>query len=211
MIKIHSIKVYGLKDALKSTSFSYRSEIPEIESIDLTERMVQVSKTLGLKPAGMGEDKNLRFILVQFIVDASRYWWTEMDTYHFLERQSQGTLHCFKGFDFEDRKDENIDPIIWNRFKEIIQDFKDNPTKENRMRYKANLPEGFIITSALSTNYATLKTIYKQRHNHPIPEWKTFCDFIGSLPLAPTLGLVPEDKYKESIKDLSEIKNYYEL
>ena len=211
MIKIHSIKVYGLLDAIKSTSFSYKGEIPEIKDIELTDRMINVCRTLGSKQGIMGEDKFLRFINVQFVVEASKYWWAECDTYHFIERQSQGTLHCDKRFNYESIKDPNIDPIIWNRFIDIMNEYVNNPTLENRMKFRANLPEGFAMTSALYTNYATMKTIYKQRHNHPLPEWHTFCDFITQLPLSVVLGLVPKDKYPDNFKSLDDIKNYYEI
>lgn len=221
MIKIHSIKVYGLLDSIKSTSFSYRGEIEEINNIELTERMIKVSSLLGNKSAGLGEDKNLRFIQVQFIAEASRYWWTEMDTYHFVERQSQGTLHCMRKFNYDLVKDPFIDPIIWDRFIEIVEEFKSNPSEENRMRFKANLPEGFILTSHLTTNYATLKTIFSQRHSHPLPEWGVFCQFISDLPLARELGLLGKkfDKFnldrkeiksidKEDVIDNSKIESY---
>ena len=128
-------------------------------------------------------------------------------------------------FNYDSVRDDNIDPLIWNRFIEIVEEFKVNPSKENRMRFKANLPEGFILTSHLSTNYATLKTIFNQRHNHPLPEWQVFSQFISDLPLSRELGLLGKNSNLDSIKSLNKedslesdkiedfqyISNFYDL
>ena len=34
----------------------------------------------------------------------------------------------------------------------------------------------------MTTNYRQLKTIYRQRKNHALPEWKAFCKWIETLP-----------------------------
>jgi hypothetical protein len=36
----------------------------------------------------------------------------------------------------------------------------------------------------MTTNYRQLKTIYKQRRTHTLPEWQAFCDWIETLPYA---------------------------
>ena len=39
-------------------------------------------------------------------------------------------------------------------------------------------------------SYQTLRRIVEQRHNHRLPEWHTFIDWIKTLPLAEELILV---------------------
>ena len=45
-------------------------------------------------------------------------------------------------------------------------------------------PAGCQITAGLTTNYRQLKTIYAQRKNHRLPEWREFCKWIETLPMA---------------------------
>ena len=45
-----------------------------------------------------------------------------------------------------------------------------------------NIPSGFELTAAMTTNYRQLKTIYQQRRNHALPDWQMFCDWIETLP-----------------------------
>lgn len=56
--------------------------------------------------------------------------------------------------------------------------------KEYFLRIVAACPQGLMKTMRISTNYLQLKTIYKQRRHHKLPEWQMFCDWIESLPCA---------------------------
>ena len=51
------------------------------------------------------------------------------------------------------------------------------------------LPEGWIQKRTWSANYETLRSIYKQRKNHKLTEWHTFCNKIEQLPYAEELIL----------------------
>lgn len=48
-------------------------------------------------------------------------------------------------------------------------------------------PAGFELTARLTTNYRQLKTIYSQRKNHRLPEWREFCQWILTLPYSKEL------------------------
>ena len=43
-------------------------------------------------------------------------------------------------------------------------------------------PCGFKLTARMTTNYRQLKTIFKQRQFHRLPEWREFCAWIKTLP-----------------------------
>ena len=58
------------------------------------------------------------------------------------------------------------------------------------------MPSGFELTARLTTNYRALKTVYAQRKNHRLPEWRAFCRLIEELLYARQL-IVPKDKQKE--------------
>ena len=60
-----------------------------------------------------------------------------------------------------------------------------NVTESQKEKYLEILysnPSGFILGARLVTNYRQLKTIYAQRKNHRLPEWREFCDWIKTLP-----------------------------
>jgi hypothetical protein len=51
------------------------------------------------------------------------------------------------------------------------------------------LPESWLQTRTWSCNYEVLRNIYRQRKNHKLSEWHTFCDWIETLPYADLLIL----------------------
>lgn len=44
------------------------------------------------------------------------------------------------------------------------------------------LPQGYNIRYTWCANYEVLANIYKSRKNHRLPEWRSFCDWIKTLP-----------------------------
>ena len=46
------------------------------------------------------------------------------------------------------------------------------------------MPSGLELTARMTTNYRQLKTIYAQRKNHRLPEWRRFCEWIEDLPMS---------------------------
>ena len=44
------------------------------------------------------------------------------------------------------------------------------------------MTSGFELAARMTTNYLELKTIYRQRRNHRLPDWHMFCDWVESLP-----------------------------
>lgn len=46
------------------------------------------------------------------------------------------------------------------------------------------LPNSYNQRRTVTLNYEVLLTIYKQRKNHKLDEWRTFCDWIKELPYA---------------------------
>ena len=65
--------------------------------------------------------------------------------------------------------------------------------KDEFKRVKALLPEGFLQTRGVVTNYQTLRTVNYQRRNHRLFEWREFCRFCTGLPYS-YLILLRRDK-----------------
>jgi hypothetical protein len=71
----------------------------------------------------------------------------------------------------------------------------ENEDPEKYLEILYSNPCGFKLTARMTTNYQQLRTIYKQRKNHRLPEWKEFCGWIESLPYANEL-ITGENKEK---------------
>ena len=61
---------------------------------------------------------------------------------------------------------------------------------EELQRAKAELPMGTEQDFVDVYSYQTLRRIVAQRHNHRLPEWHTFIDWVKTLPFAEELILV---------------------
>ena len=66
---------------------------------------------------------------------------------------------------------------------EHIKETMQNGLKEKYLEILYSNPCGFRLTAKMTTNYRQLKTIYSQRKNHRLPEWRAFCRWIETLPM----------------------------
>lgn len=188
LFHIDNTFVYGLEHAVKASGNPMRTKI---DTSDPTERDYLRAMRLGSTPSGEGHDNYLKGVLVQFDVTAPLYWWKEAQRYHWLDFiSSQSTMHCLLKFDPKSQCVEETDPVILERFVELLNEYKwipDTPENADLKKGKwrilvASLPSGFCLGASMTTNYQQLKTIYKQRRNHKLKEWHIFCDWVEGLP-----------------------------
>ena len=107
---------------------------------------------------GTEHSKVTRGILVWAKITAPIYWWCEMETYVVGHQRlsSESTMHIdCKGLSGEDL-----------------------------VKAKAEIPMGKELTKVDFFSYQALRNIVKQRHNHRLPEWHQFCDWVKTLPFA---------------------------
>lgn len=177
---ISKVKVYGLENAIIGSKYP---KAVDLES--LTPELTKTCVKLAQCEKGTGHDNWLKGVIVQFDLTFTIKAWTEGERYHFLEFiSSQSTMHKIAEFDFDEAYISYVDPVIVNRMKELKQQYKDNPTPENYLVLLYSNPCGFRLTAKMTTNYQQLKTIYAQRKNHRLPEWREFCKWIETLPYA---------------------------
>ena len=189
-IKIFNVQVWGIREALIRAKYPMETLVNEDMSRDSRqiEDLLDLGGRLGGSPIGHGDDKFLRQIMVAFDVLAPRYWWAQFDTYGvFTTKNSQSTMHKGKALDYDLLANRYVDPFILARFKDLVAQYEVDPTTDNLLKVKSNLPEGIRLAAGITTNYAQLKTIYYQRKNHRLPEWHDFCGWIASLPYAKEL------------------------
>jgi hypothetical protein len=144
--------------------------------------------TLATCKTGTGHDQFLTGIVVQFDLTFTVKAWTEAERYHFFDFvSSQSTMHRIAKFDLDKAYIEYVDPRIIEIMKEKVAEYNrlDYDSDMMKRRYLEILysnPCGFKLTARMTTNYRQLKTIYQQRKNHRLPEWRDFCDWIRTLP-----------------------------
>lgn len=191
-MKIFNTEVFGIESALIRAGYPMQEVVNERIDLDATpwDHLIRRGTRLGHTQIGLAHDKYLRTIHCHFDITAPRYFFQELRTYTHITMNSQSTMHRIQNMDIERMVNSNVDQRVLAVFKEYVDAYKANPSEENLLKLKANLPEGFELTSAVDANYASLKTIFAQRRNHRLPEWREFCQWVGELPYAVEFGVV---------------------
>ena len=193
-LSIFNTQVWGVREALIRAGYPMKDVVNQNMDLDprTIEDMLRLGNSLGRSPIGHGDDKFLRQIQVGFDMLAPRYFWAQFDTYHHTVKNSQSTMHKGKSLDYDRMANAYVDPFVLARFKEIVAKYQENPSEETLLAVKSNMPEGIRLAAGVTTNFAQLKTIYYQRKNHRLPEWRSFCEWIASLPYAKVLGVTQQ-------------------
>lgn len=183
---IDTIEVGGLGAALKALRLPFgkepRSQVYKgyerevccddyisfhvIEKICADYKDIDLMQTLVRR--GDEHAKVLRGITVWCEINAPRYWWQECDRYSVGAccLASNSTMH--------------------QQGKGLAED--------ELVEMKEHLPEGTMQKRVWMFSYQTLRRIYFQRRNHRLPQWRVFCKWIESLPLADKLITVESDR-----------------
>lgn len=176
-MKVENLKVYDLDESIKASGYPMRTELDtnEIEKKDL-------KRCFNLTKASNGNGAHgqwLTGVRVAFDLTCTNKMWVEAERYRFLEFvSSQSTMHRITKFDIKSQCCEYVDDRIIAIVNEKIDEYNANPTSENYLAVLYNIPSGFELTARLTTNYRCLLNIWVQRHDHRLPEWREFCDYI---------------------------------
>ena len=156
--------------------------------------------------AGSSDRKFMRMIHVQADVTGPLYWWKEYDTYKVgTVANSCSTMHTIH------KRDLTLDDFSHEHLSERGIEFLQNLINEinrNRSLYTEGfkgvpgdndcdvkpfdknywwqiiqlLPSSFNQMRTIDLDYETLFSIYHQRKNHKLNEWREFCKWIETLP-----------------------------
>lgn len=187
---VRNAQVYGLEESIRGAKFPMTTNVNDI-SRELTPGI----KSLAMSPKGEGHDNWLNGVVVQFDLTATNKFWVEMERYHFIDFvSSQSTMHRITKFNLDEVYNEYVDPRIIEIMKEKQNRYNNETLSEDERKqlYYELLysnPSGFILSARMTTNYRQLKTIYAQRKNHRLQEWKNFCTWIESLPYSELITL----------------------
>lgn len=189
---IKNVNIYGFDESVKASKYPMSVDIDKCTT-EITNRVI----SLGQAETGSGHDQFLTGIIVQFDLTFSIKAWVEAERYHFLDFvSSQSTMHRISKFDPALQCNEYVDPRVIDILKEKISVYNENPSKENYLKVLYNVPAGFTLTARMTTNYRQFKTIYQQRKNHRLPEWREFCSWLETLPHSELItGEVTENEH----------------
>ena len=190
---ISNVEVYGLHESFR------RSKFPMAASPDDVDDSYKLfHQKLGQSRSGSGDDNWLMGIIVQFDLTCTIKMWTEAERYHFFDIiSSQSTMHKISKMEIEENCIEYVPPTIIEEVERLKAQYNDDKTPENFLKLVYSVPVGFKLTAGMTTNYRQLKTIYYQRRNHRLPEWREFCEWMETLPLFKELVLGDEVKENE--------------
>ena len=179
---ITNVNVYGLENAIKCSKYPMSVDISTLNT-DITNTV----KKLGNAQKGSGHDNFLKGIIVQFDLTMTPKMSVELERYHFIDFiSSQSTMHRITKFDLDKAYIEYVDKRIIDIMKDKVTQYNNETDKEKKEKLYLEIlysnPCGFKLTAGMTTNYQQLKTIYYQRKNHKRPEWRTFCEWIETLP-----------------------------
>ena len=183
--KIENIQVYGYDRAIKASGNPMRTKFDRGE---VTEKDMLRATKLGTSKAGAGHDNFLKGVIVQLDVTAPLYWWKQAQRYHWFDFvSSQSTMHCLMKFSVKDQCVPETDPRVLDVLQQLIDEYNSLPEFDDERKRKwrtivATLPCGFCLGATMTTNYQQLKTMYSQRKNHRLIEWKIFCEWCETLP-----------------------------
>ena len=177
---VTNTKVYGLDESIIRAKYPMSVDVSTLNS-EVTKGVMKLAQC----EKGTGHDNWLNGVLVQFDLTYTVKAWTEAERYHFLDFvSSQSTMHRIAQFDLDKQYDSHVDPRIIAIVKELADKYNETKDPEDYLKLLMSNPCGFQLTAGMTTNYRQLKTIYAQRRTHRLPEWREFCAWIETLPMA---------------------------
>lgn len=187
-MKVSNCSVFGFYEALVASGLPMKttfneSDFAKEESncyVELDDKNFARGIKLGTVPTGTGHDSFLKLINVQMNITTSIKVWTEMQRYHFFDiGSSQSTMHRAAKMNIRECCNSFVDSTIIDILDELQAQYNSGIITFEQFVY--NLPVGFELTARVTTNYLQLKTIYHQRKNHKLKEWRDFCEFLKTL------------------------------
>lgn len=177
-MKIKNIRVYGLSESINRSGYPMTvGEPEEFEGISESDRKRALK--LSKAPSGSGHDNFLKGIIVQFDLQYPEYFSPQLQRYKFIDIiSSQSKMHKLLS---RLLMSEDFAMYIPDK----ILDYVNGLINKGDINEAVNaLPSGYLKWMGISTNYMQLKTIYKQRKNHKLSEWREFCKWIEALPMS---------------------------
>ena len=192
---VTNVKVYELNESLIAAGYPMRTELANYDN-GIQDADIKRANNL-IRAVEQDNDAHGQFltgIRVAFDLTFTVKAWVEAERYRYLEFiSSQSSVYRLSKFDLNNSYIEYVDPRMVSIMKELVTDYLEEKDlekkKEKRLVMLYSNPCGIRLTARMTTNYRCLRNIYKQRKNHTLPEWRVFCQWIETLPMANELLL----------------------
>ena len=211
-MNISNVKIYDLEESIVASGlpmltsmdaakFEEEAETLRRWTVDETNPHYQRALRLAAAPDGSGHKNFLSGIIVSFNVRGSNAWWMQFERYHFAQIvSSQSKMHRLKQM-----IEQNVDmPLVSTATIDHLRVWYDRFSRgeitEEELIYEC--PVGLELTARVTTNYLQLRTIYTQRKNHKLQEWRDFCAWIASLPHAREFITLESEEEKDEEPEL---------
>ena len=179
----------------------------EKENISIGENDMRLMRNLA--KAGTDERKFMRMLPVIVDITAPMYWVAEHDTYKVgTTRNScsfmhKGVVRPFKLFDFSWENEDSARTLlaIVNTLNTLREAYIKTKDDEIFREIRQIMPQSYNIKYTWSANYEVLANIYFARHNHRLPEWRIFCNWILKLPYFEEIMGLEDGKNAEKAND----------
>ena len=156
-----------------------------------------------LRNAGTSDHrKYLRQVMLSVDITAPMYWWKEYDTYKVATvANSTSTMHKIhsKPFEIDDFSHDHLTGNGLKVLRALVDEMEKIrleyvETKDKALWYDLIqlLPSSYNQMRTCTLNYETLINIYKSRKHHKLDEWRSFCEWIETLPYAKELIIAEE-------------------
>ena len=192
-MQIKNVKVAFLEESIIRSG--YPMQVGEPETLDLydgDDKQVYFlgdgkrAKKLAKTPIGSGHNNFLKGIIVQFDLQYPEYFSPQLQRYHWVDIvSSQSKMHKITSRELtKDDFTKYTSVGCIDYINSLINRYNIGKDVDTFNQIISNLPSGYLKWMGISTNYLQLKTIYHQRKNHKLKEWKEFCQWIKTLPMA---------------------------
>ena len=190
---VSNVRIYDLDETLIASGYPMKTETKRYDVMGCEFEDADLNRCLSLiKAVENDNDAHGQFltgILVSFDLTFTVKAWTEAERYRFLFFiSSESSMHRITKFNLSSCFDSHVDPRCKKIVGELINEYNSESDAEKKKEKYLNLlyscPTGLKLTARLTTNYRCLRNIYKQRKNHRLPEWRLFCEWLETLPLA---------------------------
>ena len=193
MLKIENVSVIGWEAAIRGMRNplnSWAKSDSEHKNGNFTIGQNDYKLMMNLCKGGTEESKWRRMLHVSCDITAPIYWIAEHDTYKvgttrnscsFMHR---GTAKPFEINDFsyaDERTKVSLESaiVVLNNLRDEYLKTKDQTVFQ---AIRQLLPSGYNQKYTWDVNYEVLAAQYRQRKNHRLPEWRTYCEWIKTLP-----------------------------
>ena len=207
MIDFNRVYVMNLENAIRGARNPMNSWARSDSYYDENGQYVlgenDLSLAKRLRNAGTSDHrKYLRQVMLSVDITAPMYWWKEYDTYKVATvANSTSTMHKIhsKPFELDDFSHDHLTENGLKVLRTLVDEMEKIrleyvETKDKALWYDLIqlLPSSYNQMRTCTLNYETLINIYKSRKHHKLDEWRSFCEWIETLPYAKELIIAEE-------------------